>query len=145
LQQAQQNERSRYAPREHTVVIDATTEQFLSRLRDAGVHGVPCNERAVSDVERTLDIQFPAAYRAFLLLAGNGWHPLEGSHYALDDDLAGLQRAGQRIAEHEKTRLPDDASCSSSTRVSLAISSCWTMGKIRPSFNASREWGQSRE
>jgi hypothetical protein len=90
-------------------VIDTATEHFVSRLRDAGVRGLPCDEWSVADLERDLRVQLPAAYRAFLLVAGNGWEPLEGSHYALEDDLAGLQRAGQRIAQHEETTLPVDA------------------------------------
>ena len=60
-------------------------------------------------MERQLRVQFPAAYKAFLLLAGGGWEPLEGSHYAIEDDLARLQRAGRRIAAHGKADLPRDA------------------------------------
>jgi hypothetical protein len=90
-------------------VTDSATEQFVTRLREAGVRGLACDERSVADLERDLRVQLPAAYRAFLLVAGNGWEPLEGSRYALGDDLAGLQRAGQRIARHAKSILPRDA------------------------------------
>lgn len=87
-------------------MIDSATDQFVSRLREAGVRGLPCDELSVADLERDLRLQLPAAYRAFLLIAGNGWEPLEGSHYSLEDDLAEMQRAGDRIAQHENTRLP---------------------------------------
>jgi hypothetical protein len=90
-------------------VIDPVTQSFLTLLRDGGLRGLPCDEWTVSDIARQLKVELPRAYLAFLLLAGHGCEPLEGSHYAVDDDLAGLQRAGHRIARHEKTELPKDA------------------------------------
>jgi hypothetical protein len=90
-------------------MIDAPTSSFLTRLRDLGLSGEACDEWTVQDLEQQLGVQLPPAYKAFLILAGNGWQPLEGSHYAIEDDLANLQRSGQRIMKHDGGKLPDDA------------------------------------
>src|SRR6516225_3935328 len=90
-------------------MIDAATSSFVTRLRHLGLSGVACDEWTVQDLEQQLRVEFPPAYKAFLILAGNGWEPLEGSHYAIEDDLANLQRSGQRIMKHDGGKLPDDA------------------------------------
>ena len=90
-------------------MVDATTETFVMRLRDLGLSGAASDQWTVRDLEQQLHVELPAAYRAFLIVAGNGWEPLEGSHYALEDDLANLQRSGQRIMKHDEAKLPDDA------------------------------------
>jgi hypothetical protein len=69
----------------------------------------PIPERIVADTEAALGVALPPAYRAFLLLAGRGCGPLEGSQYAIEDELAELQRVGRRIATGAKTTLPDGA------------------------------------
>jgi hypothetical protein len=90
-------------------MIDASTSSFVTRLRDLGVSGEACDEWTVQDLEQRLRVNLPPAYKAFLILAGNGWEPLEGSHYTVEDDLANLQRSGQRIMKHDGGKLPDDA------------------------------------
>jgi hypothetical protein len=89
-------------------MIDAATDSFVSRLRDLGLSGEACDEWTVRDLEQHLRVDLPPAYRAFLTVAGNGWEPLEGSHYAIEDDLPNLQRSGQRIMKHEGAKLPAD-------------------------------------
>jgi hypothetical protein len=54
-------------------------------------------------------MELPAAYKAFLLIAGNGCEPLEGSHYAVEDDLSELQRLGRRIMRLDGIVFPSDA------------------------------------
>jgi SMI1-KNR4 cell-wall len=90
-------------------MIDTLTDSFVERLRGLGVKGETGDERAVRDLEQQLRVELPPAYKAFLIVAGNGWEPLEGSHYAIEDDLANLQRSGQRIMRHDGAKLPDDA------------------------------------
>jgi len=84
---------------------DATTESFVKLMRDGGLRGEPANAIEVAGVRRDL----PAAYKAFLLLAGRGCELFEGSHYAIEDDLGELQRAGTKIAQHGNFELPTDA------------------------------------
>jgi hypothetical protein len=90
-------------------MIDATTESLMAVLREGGVSGEPCDEWEVRDLEQQLRAEFPLAYKAFLLLAGHSFGPFEGSHHAVDDDLAGLQRAGLRIFRGDGSDLPDGA------------------------------------
>lgn len=90
-------------------MLHAATQRFLAVLREGGVIGEPSDEWQVHELEQHLHVQFPAAYKAFLLLAGNGFPPFEGSHYALEDDLPELQRAGERIALRDGHNLPSGA------------------------------------
>ena len=84
---------------------DPATESYVSTFRKAGVAGIPCTEVDISDVQRELGVELPPAYKAFLTIAGNGFEPLEGSLYAVEDDLCELQQAGRRIAADQKTAL----------------------------------------
>ena len=90
-------------------MIDADTESLMTVLRGGGVSGEPCDEWEVRDLEQQLRVEFPAAYRAFLHLAGHGFGPFEGSHYAVEDDLAELQRTGRRIFRADGGDLPGGA------------------------------------
>jgi hypothetical protein len=90
-------------------MIDRTTASFFAQLSDVLANGLPCDEWAIADLEKQLGIRLPASYKAFLLLAGRGWEPLEGSQYAVDDDLAQLQRFGKRIFSKNHGTLPDNA------------------------------------
>ncbi len=90
-------------------MIDAPTQEFMSILKRDGVTGSPCDEWQVTDLEQELHLELPAAYKAYLLLACQGFEPFEGSHYAVEDDLAELQRAGQRILRREGNKLRTDA------------------------------------
>jgi len=90
-------------------LIDATTESYWTRLRAAGLRGLPSDEWEIADIEQQLKVRLPAAYKAFLLLAGHGCEPLESSRYAIDDDLAALQRAGQAIGQRNGAALPQYA------------------------------------
>jgi hypothetical protein len=77
-------------------------------LPDGNIVPAPANtvpahviQWAVRGLEQQLGVEFPPAYRAFLLVAGNGCEPLEGSHYAVEDDLCskatGANRAPRRV------------------------------------------------
>jgi hypothetical protein len=90
-------------------MIDTTTQEFVSILEKAGVVGEPCDEWQVQDAEQQLRVKLPPAYKAFLLIAGQGFGPFEGSHYAFEDDLAELQRVGRRILQRDQAELPPDA------------------------------------
>src|SRR5438128_2277758 len=90
-------------------MIDARTDSLVALLRDFGLKGEGCDEWTVRDLEQQLGVEFPPAYKAFLAIAGNGCEALEGSHYAVEDDLASLQRSGQRIMKHDGENLPADA------------------------------------
>jgi hypothetical protein len=90
-------------------MIEAKTESFVKLLRECGVNGEPCDEWAIRELEQQLGVEFPPAYRAFVALAGNGCEPLEGSHYAVEDDLASLQRSAGRIMKHDGLDLLTDA------------------------------------
>lgn len=88
---------------------DPAIESYVSKFRNAGVGGNPCDELEIAELERQLGVGFPAAYKAFLTLAGQGFAPLQGSHHAVEDDLSDLQEAGRSIAAHERTQLPSGA------------------------------------
>ncbi|QOV90480.1 SMI1/KNR4 family protein [Humisphaera borealis] len=90
-------------------MTDPVTDSFVTVFTARGLSGSPCDEWSVRDLEQQLGVVFPAAYRAFLRIAGYECEALAGSHYSIDDDLADLQRAGERIASHEKVELPQDA------------------------------------
>jgi hypothetical protein len=90
-------------------MIDVTTEKLVAMLQCAGIIGNPCDEWQVRDIEKQLRVELPPAYKAFLLLAGQGFEPFEGSHYALEDDLAELQRAGRRISHKDRADLSSEA------------------------------------
>lgn len=91
------------------LVNDDATSKFVFKLTLAGLQGEPSDEWVIADAENALRVEFPAAYKAFLMIAGNGCEPLEGSHYTIDDDLSELQRTGRRIAQYEKIDWPSDA------------------------------------
>jgi SMI1/KNR4 family protein SUKH-1 len=90
------------------VDIDEQTEKIASQLRANGITGEPCDEWTISDLEQQLGVTFPAAYRAFLLIAGNGFAPWEGSVYAVDD-VTDLQRRGRELPVKRGSALPSDA------------------------------------
>jgi hypothetical protein len=87
----------------------ASTDNFVTALRAAGISGDPCDERTLRDLEQQLGVVLPAAYRAFLLVAGRGFAAWTGSHHALDDDLPELQRMAARLLKKRGTSLPSDA------------------------------------
>jgi hypothetical protein len=91
------------------MMTDPATQSFISSFREAGVTGIPCDEWEITQLQQDLGLELPPAYKAFLAIAGNGFAPLEGSHYALKDDLSELQKDGQRIAAREKSTLPAGA------------------------------------
>jgi len=78
-------------------MIDVDTQSLLAILRDGGVWGEGCDEWQIADVEQQLRVELPAAYKAFLLLAGQGFAPFEGSQYAIEDDLAAMQVEGKHM------------------------------------------------
>lgn len=80
----------------------------MTVLREAGVAGEPCDEATVRDLEQEFGASLPAAYRAFLLVAGRGFPAWEGSHHTVDDDLPDLQRSGRRLLQGRGGRLPAD-------------------------------------
>jgi hypothetical protein len=86
-----------------------STSDFVGILHAAGVIGEPSDEWAVRDLEQQLGISLPAAYRAFLLVAGHGFPAWAGSHHAIDDDLPELQRRAVRLLSKRGCTLPSDA------------------------------------
>jgi SMI1 / KNR4 family (SUKH-1) len=90
-------------------MIDSATANLVAVLTESGVSGVPCDEWQVSDLEQQLRIDLPAAYKAFLLVAGQGFSPFEGSHYAVEDDISDLQRSGGQIFKRHGNNLPTGA------------------------------------
>jgi hypothetical protein len=90
-------------------MLDSITEHFAAILRKGGVSGEPCDEWELQDVEQSLGVDLPAAYRAFLNLAGERFYPFEGSHYAVSHNLSELQREGERIVQKTQIELPAEA------------------------------------
>jgi hypothetical protein len=78
-------------------MTDSITDSFILRLEARGLKGNRSDELTIRDLEQCLRVDFPPAYKAFLIVAGNGCEALEGSHYAIEDDLASLQRSGRKI------------------------------------------------
>ena len=119
----------RVMPRENDLtMIDTTTKSFLSMFRDGRVARNPCEELVIHDLQKQLGVELPAGYKTFVLLAGRGCEPLEGSKYAVKDDPAELQHAGRRIAADEKANLPQAHSCFSfikATPVSFSFCAIW--------------------
>src|SRR5215470_14427273 len=88
-------------------MIDDATLQMVALLREGGVTGVPCDEFQVQDLEQCLRVELPAAFKAFLMIAGNGFEPFEGSQYAVADDYADLQRQKGRILRKARMKSAD--------------------------------------
>jgi hypothetical protein len=87
-------------------MIDAITQRLMSEFREGGITGDPCDEWQIQDLEQEFGVKFPVAYKAFLLIAGHGCTALQGSHHAIDDDLAECQRSGKRIMERDGGKFP---------------------------------------
>lgn len=97
-------------------MVDATTQRYLQRLREAGITGDPCDEWEIRDLEQQLNVSLPAAFKAFLLVAGKYFEPFVGSQYVLGHDGGNLeiapaevQRHGERIFRRDGLRLPTNA------------------------------------
>lgn len=90
-------------------MVDALTQEFVKVFQTGGISGEPCDEWQVLDIEQQLRVQLPPAYKAFLLLAGQAFGPFEGAHYALEDDLADIQRSARRILQRDHADLPSEA------------------------------------
>jgi hypothetical protein len=50
--------------------MSGATTAFLERFRSVGLHGSPCSAFEVEELERNAGLPLPAAYRAYLLIAG---------------------------------------------------------------------------
>jgi SMI1 / KNR4 family (SUKH-1) len=50
--------------------MDSATAAFLNHYRSLGLDGVPCSPSEVQGLERRFGVTLPAAYRAYLLIAG---------------------------------------------------------------------------
>jgi hypothetical protein len=87
-------------------MLDEETRNMIDLLRRGGVSGTPCDEFEARDLEQSLRVKFPVPYKAFLLIAGDGFASFEGSHDALEDDLVELQRTGKRIMEADGNIAP---------------------------------------
>ena len=71
-------------------------DAFLSHYRSLGLSGTPCTPEEVAKLEADLHVKLPAAYRAFLLLMGNGPDPiLVGTECTIGD----LYRLGEGAEE----------------------------------------------
>ena len=100
-------------------MIDAVTESYRKLLSDGGLRGESCDEWTVADLEEQLGIELPASYKAFLLLAGNGCQSLEGSMYAVEDDLASYNR--QAAGVWNMTELPGCVCILRPPRIHLSV------------------------
>jgi hypothetical protein len=69
----------------------------------------PAEHCDVSSIADNLRLTFPKTYHEFLCCAGNGFMPLEGSQYCIEDDHAAMQRRAQSIALKNNLNLPTDA------------------------------------
>lgn len=99
----------RYAPRVAAMDTDQSTRNFVNALHAAGISGETCDEWTVRDLEQQLRVTLPAAYRAFLLVAGHGFPTWSGSHHTVDDDLPALQQMASRLLKERGSSLPTDA------------------------------------
>jgi len=97
-------------------MIDAITQKHVQRLCEAGITGDPCDEWDIRDVEQQLHVALPAAFKAFLLVAGKYFDPFVGSQYVLGHDGGALeigpaevQRRGERIFQRDGQSLPSNA------------------------------------
>jgi hypothetical protein len=97
------------------VKTDETTAAFAKALHASGIIGEPCNENMIRDLEQQIDVKLPAAYRAFLLVAGRGFPTWQGSHHTFDDIMGlddrrpPLQSWGDSLLKRHGSRLPDGA------------------------------------
>jgi hypothetical protein len=94
---------------------DESTAAFVKALRNNGLTGEACSEDMIRDLEQQIAITLPAAYRAFLLVAGRGFRTWEGSHHTVDDILGlddqwpPLQSWGERLLKRHRSHLPEGA------------------------------------
>jgi hypothetical protein len=96
-------------------MIDQITESFIALLGQHGVTGDPCDEWQVHDLEQQLKVSLPAAFKAFLLLAGQSFRPFDGSFYLLDPETfdwhspRDLQQRANWIMQKSGQSPPPDA------------------------------------
>ena len=90
-------------------MIDPITQEFVAIFRNGGVNGEPCDEWQLHDIEQLLGVELPPAYRAFLLIAGHGFGPFEGSRHTFDDDISELQTACRTIFRRDQADVPSGA------------------------------------
>ena len=85
--------------------------EYLSRYRALGLHGTPCTPEEVTKLEADLHVRLPAAYRAYLLLMGNGPDPiLTGTDCSIGDLYVLREGAEELLVEDGSPfELPPDA------------------------------------
>src|SRR5438067_2094639 len=81
-------------------MIDAITQEYVTRLSEAGITGDPCDEWEIRDLEQQLRVALPAAFKAFLLLAGKYFDPFVGSQYVLGHDGGVLEIDPTEVQRH---------------------------------------------
>ena len=89
-------------------MIEPGVQLYREEFRQIQFQSVPASECEIAEFECALGIKLPAAYVAFLSIAGNGFSGFEGSHYSLQDDLATLQQSAPRMSPGA-VRLPSEA------------------------------------
>lgn len=88
----------------------SSISKAIEKLKSAAQWYVePAEHYVVSSIADNLGITFPKAYYEFLCCAGNGFMPLEGSQYCIEDDHAAIQWRAQSIARKNNLNLPSDA------------------------------------
>jgi SMI1/KNR4 family protein SUKH-1 len=90
-------------------VID-TIQTYLERYRDGGLVGQPCTETQVAELQKEFNLQLPAAYIAYLLIAGRQPPPnFVGSDCTIGY-LSHLRAgANELLADEGQPPLPDQA------------------------------------
>jgi SMI1 / KNR4 family (SUKH-1) len=84
--------------------------KYLEHYRATRLHGSPCSAEDIVQVERQARVQLPAAYKAYLLVAGHdppaAW---VGSDCTIDDLPKLYDWAQHMLAECHQPPLPKDA------------------------------------
>lgn len=83
-------------------------QHFIDKFGQLPVECAPSDPFDVADAFRDFHSELPAAYLAFLTIAGNGFAPFEGTLHTLDDQLCALQRSVPRMAKDD-AGVPSDA------------------------------------
>src|SRR5262245_51368045 len=85
-------------------------DQFVERYRAIGLDGAPCSIGEVDRVEREAGALLPAAYKAYLLIAGleppTAW---VGSNCTIQDLPKLFELAEHLLAENRQPPLPKQA------------------------------------
>jgi hypothetical protein len=91
--------------------MDDTVAAFITRYESMGLQGTPASQEEVAALERQLGMEFPAAYKAFLLILGRDGGPdFIGSDCSIRV-LPGLRRGAEDLLRRSGSQytLPEKA------------------------------------